>query len=163
MFLPKFGSRGLASICDELHEQGLSVADLCSLAWPIGLTRSFRSRDYKIVGSWSVGPFLGVCAGSLFMDFWGSNYTSNLGRVGGASWGACVRFSDTPVAVFRTQPWPFFGHTRGRFSATPVSVFRTHLWPFSVHDRVRFSDTIVSAFGFKKIPPAIFFGPPSNP
>ena len=85
MFLSKFGSRGLADICDELHEQGLSVVDLCSLAWPIGLTRSFRSRDYKIVGDWSLGPFLGLRLGSLFMDFWDSFSTSNLGRVGGAS------------------------------------------------------------------------------
>ena len=83
------------------------------------------------------------------MYFWGSFSTSTLGRVGGASWDACVRFSDTPVAVFRTQPWPFFGHTRVRFSDTLVAVFR--------HDRVRFSDTLVSAFRFKKISPAIFF------
>ena len=137
--------------------QGLSVVDLCSLGMPISWNRLFRLRDYRIVGSWSLGPFLDVCMGNLFTDFWGSFSTSHLGCVKGASAIACVRFSDTPVAVFRTQPWPFFGHTRGRFSATPVSVFRTHLWPFSVHDRVRFSDTIVSAFGFKKIPSAIFF------
>ena len=62
-----------------------------------------------------------------------------------------------PESVFRTHPWPFFGHNRGRFSDTAVSVFRTHLWPFSDHDRVRFSDTIVSAFRFKNIFPAIFF------
>ena len=85
LFLPKFGSRGLANICDELHEQCLSVVDLSSLAWPIGLTRSFRSRDYKIVGSWILGPFLGARLGNLFVDFWGSFSTSDLGRVGGAS------------------------------------------------------------------------------
>jgi len=67
-----------------------------------------------------------------------------------------------PVSVFRTRPCAFFGQTRGRFSDTLVAVFRTHLWPFSVHDRVRFSDTIVPAFRFKKLSPAIFFGPPSN-
>ena len=69
LFLPKFGSRGLANICDELHEQGLSVVDLCSLALPIGLTWSFRSRDYKILGSWILGPFLGARLGNFFVDF----------------------------------------------------------------------------------------------
>ena len=89
--------------------------DLCSLALPIGLTRSLRSRDYKIVGSWILGRFLGARLGNLFVDFRGFFSTSDLGRVGGASEDVCGRFSDTPVAVFRTHPCPFFGHTCGRF------------------------------------------------